>query len=245
MTANRRGLQWVEHVRATSPATTGQQTVPPRVALARGRRDLAIAIAALGLFVVLFTLVRGGHSARTDHRMTIALQQRRSPRFKRLMEVVSWPGFPPQSRLLPPLLASGWLILGFPLEALFQALAWGTGGISFTVKRVMRRPRPNHPEIAVAIARIGGSSFPSGHVLNYMGVYGFLSYLLASLVRPARLRRTMVGALIALLGLVGPSRIYLGHHWASDVSASYLLGTTYLIGLTTVYRRVKTWVSGV
>ena len=219
--------------------TAAKQTGPPRVALNQGRVGLIVAIAALSLFAVLFALVRRGHSAPTDHRITVALQRRRSPWFRGLMQAVSWPGFPPQSRILPLLIAAGWLVLGFPLEALFQALAWGTGGISFTVKRIMRRPRPDHPEIAVAVARIGGSSFPSGHVLNYMGVYGFLSYLIASLVRPVRARRAIVAALVGLLGLVGPSRIYLGHHWASDVSASYLLGTSYLIALTTVYRRVK------
>ena len=81
-------------------------------------------------------------------------------------------------------------------------------------------------------------------MLNYMGVYGFLAYLLGTLPRPARLRRVAVGGLVALLALVGPSRIYLGHHWATDVTASYLLGGSYLIGLTAVYRRVKARLSG-
>lgn len=221
-----------------------RQTVPPSVALARGRAGAWYVVAALGLFAILFTVVRRGQSDATDHRITVALQRRRAPWFRRLMEAVSWPGFPPQSRLLPPLLSLLWLLLGFPLEAVFQLLAWGTGGLSFTLKRIMRRPRPNHPEIRTAIARIGGSSFPSGHVLNYLGVYGFLAYALSTLIRPAALRRPIVGAIVGMLALVGPSRIYLGHHWASDVTASYLLGTSYLIVLTGVYRRVKAWFSG-
>ncbi len=214
---------------------------PPRVALARGRGALAVTTAALAAFALLFAAVRANRSTATDLSVTVALQRRRAPWFRRLMHAASWPGFPPQSRLIPPALAAAWFLLGFPTEALFQALAWGASGISFTVKQVMRRPRPDHPAVQVAIARIGGSSFPSGHVLNYLGVYGFLAYLLATLPRPAVIRRLGVGALATLIGLVGPSRIYLGHHWATDVTASYLLGTCYLLGLTAAYRRVKVW----
>ncbi|MGI8644633.1 MAG: phosphatase PAP2 family protein, partial [Thermomicrobiales bacterium] len=125
--------------------------------------------------------------------------------------------------------------------AVFQALAWGTSGISFFFKTVMKRPRPRGEPFRVAVANIGGTSFPSGHVLNYMGVYGFLSYLMHTMVRPAALRRTLLAALATLLSLVGPSRVYLGHHWFTDILASYLLGITYLIGITAVYRRVKQW----
>ena len=92
----------------------------------------------------------------------------------------------------------------------------------------------------VIAARLGGSSFPSGHVLIYAGVYGFLAFLLETLVRPAHLRRIATSFLVGLVAMVGPSRIYLGHHWFTDVVASYLVGTSYLLGLTAIYRRVKT-----
>ncbi|MGZ8874624.1 MAG: phosphatase PAP2 family protein [Halobacteriota archaeon] len=44
--------------------------------------------------------------------------------------------------------------------------------------------------------------------------------------------KPMSMGLLAMVGLVGPSRIYEGHHWPTDVTASYLLGTAYVIGLT-------------
>jgi undecaprenyl-diphosphatase len=46
----------------------------------------------------------------------------------------------------------------------------------------------------------------------------------------------MLGFLIAA---VGPSRVYLGHHWPTDVAASYLLGVSYLAGLVLTYRRLR------
>jgi undecaprenyl-diphosphatase len=224
-----------------APVLTVREAFPPRVAVARGRGAVWVTAITLAGFLALFAVVRGQRSSVADLRVTIALQRRREPWFRRMMEAISWPGFPPQSRVIPPMLSLFLFALGFRLEALFQLLGWGTGFLSFLVKRVMRRPRPNHPEIAIAVARLGGSSFPSGHVLNYMGVYGFLAFLVESLVRPALIRRALVGALVALLAGVGPSRIYLGHHWLTDVSASYLLGTSYLLGLTSLYRRSKVW----
>jgi membrane-associated phospholipid phosphatase len=212
-----------------------------RLAFSRGKQGFTIATILLSIFAMLFVLVRTRRSAATDAAVTLKLQRRNKPWFDRLMHVVSWPGFPPQSRLLPPSIASILWITGFRLEAFFQLLAWGTGGLSFTFKRIMRRSRPGPTDdgIRVVVANIGGSSFPSGHVINYVGVYGFLGYLAFTWIRPTAIRRAVVGILTSLIALVGPSRIYLGHHWLTDVLASYTLGTTYVIALTGVYRRVR------
>lgn len=195
------------------------------------------------MFAVLFAIVRRNRSQSLDAAITVKVQGQKSPSFDRLMHVVSWPGFPPQSRLLPPSISAALWLLGFRLEAVFQLLAWGTGGISFTVKRAMKRPRPKASPadnaIRVVAANIGGSSFPSGHVLNYLGVYGFLTYLAHTWIRPNGIRRTIVSLLMTLLALVGPSRVYLGHHWFTDVTASYMLGTTYLLAIVNVYRKVR------
>lgn len=224
-----------------APTLSMRDAFPPRAALARGRGAIGVTAFALVGFVALFSIVRAQRSTSADLAVTIALQRRREPWFRKTMQVISWPGFPPQSRVIPPLLSALWFALGFRLEAAFQLLGWGTGFISFLVKRVMQRPRPVSPEIAIAVARIGGTSFPSGHVLNYLGVYGFLAFLIETVVRPAVLRKSLVGILVFILAGVGPSRIYLGHHWLTDVSASYLLGTSYLLGLTALYRRAKLW----
>ena len=212
-----------------------------QLAFARGRSGLFIVALLLGVFGIIFTIVRRNRSAATDAAITLRLQERNHPVFNRLMHVVSWPGFPPQSRLLPPSVAAALFAFGFRLEATFQLLAWGSSGISFFFKRIMQRKRPSSdfPEIRIAAARIGGTSFPSGHVLNYVGVYGFLGYLAHTWIQPKAVRRIVVGLIGSLLALVGPSRVYLGHHWFTDVSASYLLGFSWLIGLTSLYRRAK------
>jgi undecaprenyl-diphosphatase len=124
-------------------------------------------------------------------------------------------------------------------EAAFLAVAWGTGALSTVLKAAMDRPRPvGGTDLRVVVAPLGGSSFPSGHVITYVGTYGFLAYLADTLLRDPLTRRVATGGFVALVLLVGPSRIYQGHHWPTDVSASYLLGTTYLIAVIAGYRAV-------
>ena len=216
---------------------------PDRLAFTRGAAGIGIAAVCLAVFACLFTIVRRNRSQAVDAAITIKVQGQKNRYFDRLMHIVSWPGFPPQSRLLPPTLSAILWFLGFRLEAIFQMMAWGTGVISFTVKRAMKRPRPAKDDstIRVVAANIGGSSFPSGHVLNYLGVYGFLTFLAHTWIRPKGIRRTIVAFLVSLVSLVGPSRVYLGHHWFTDVTASYMLGTSYLLLLTNIYRKVRTW----
>jgi undecaprenyl-diphosphatase len=105
------------------------------------------------------------------------------------------------------------------------------------VKTFMQRPRPAGDEFVIHAARIGGTSFPSGHVINYTGVYGTMAVILSQRLRFAPLRRLIVGFLGLKIVLVGPSRIYLGHHWFTDVLTSYLLGSSYVIVLTSFYKR--------
>jgi membrane-associated phospholipid phosphatase len=216
-----------------------EQTVPVRVALLRGRTGMAAAVAAFVGFVGLFLLVRARRSDEIDAALTLRWQARRHRSLGLLMEAVSWPGFPPQSRIIPPLMIGGLWLLRLRVEAGFQLLAWGTGGLSSLLKGISQRPRPLPEQVSVVMAPLGGSSFPSGHVITYVGTYGFAAYLAHSFVRPAQVRRPVVAGLLALLGLVGPSRIYQGHHWPTDVAASYLLGLTYLIGVTALYRRAR------
>jgi membrane-associated phospholipid phosphatase len=220
-------------------AAAAALTVPRSVALARGRRGAALATGLLGGFGGLFVLVRANRSLAVDVAVTIRVQRVRAPGLARLMELTSWLGFSPQSRIVPPAIAGVLWLARLRTEAVFALLAWGTALVSTIVKAVMRRPRPADPSVQVAVAKLAGSSFPSGHTLAYVGVYGFLAYLAYTLVRPAALRRTLTAALCGLVALVGPSRVYAGHHWPTDVLASYFLGFSYLIGLTALYRRAK------
>jgi membrane-associated phospholipid phosphatase len=225
---------------ARPPAPVAAVVVTPRIALRRSRIPTLVGLASLAGFGALFALVRVGRTAAFDAALTIRIQASRNAALETLMRAVSWPGFPPQSRIIEPLIIGLLVAARLRVEALGQTLAWGTSLLSTMVKAFMGRPRPvAGTDLRVVAAPLGGSSFPSGHVLTYVGVYGFLAFLAATLVRPIAVRRLLVGFFVGLVGLVGPSRIQQGHHWPTDVTASYLLGTSYLLGVIAIYRRLK------
>lgn len=225
-------LEEVQHV-------SQRITVPRRVAIMRGRTGTTAAIAALVAFAGLFALVKARRSDEIDLAITLRWQARRHRSLGRLMEVTSWPGFPPQSRVIPPVVVATLWLLRLRTEAIFQLLAWGTAGIASLIKGFVHRPRPLPEQARIVLAPLGGSSFPSGHVLTYVGNYGFLAYIVYTLVDPPALRWPLTIGLVGLVGLVGPSRIYQGHHWPTDVAASYLLGLSYVVVLTALYRRKR------
>jgi membrane-associated phospholipid phosphatase len=186
-------------------------------------------------FAGLLALVRANRSAAFDLAMTIRLQAWQHPALAELMRLASWPGFPPQSRLIPPAIMLAWWASGRRRAAAFQLASWGGAALSTGIKGFIQRPRPLPPEVRVVVAPLGGTSFPSGHVLTYVAFYGFLGFLLSEHLRDGPLRNASVTTLTGVLALVGPSRIQQGHHWTTDVVASYLLGLAYLLTLIQLY----------
>lgn len=204
----------------------------------RARTSSWIAAAAFGGFLGVFAIVKQKRSDEIDVAIMLRIQAREHPTLAALMRAASWPGFPPQSRVIPPTVIGALFLTNMRREAFVQTLAWGTALASEGIKRFIKRPRPLPEQVRVVIAPLGGSSFPSGHVLTYVGTYGFMAYLASVLVEPAPVRMAMVGGLLGLIGAVGPSRVYQGHHWPTDVTASYLLGSSYLLALIWLYRRL-------
>jgi membrane-associated phospholipid phosphatase len=171
--------------------------------------------------------------------VTRKLQGAQQPWLRRTMAIVSWPGFPPQSRIIPPVVIATWALSGRPATAAYQTAAWGGAALSTVLKAIVRRPRPLPSAVRVVVAPLGGTSFPSGHVLTYVVFYGFLAHVLSVHVRPGVASRAAVGGLVALIALVGPSRVEEGHHWATDVAASYLVGTASLLVLIQLHDRQR------
>jgi undecaprenyl-diphosphatase len=211
----------------------------PRLATPRLGTPERLIVGLLGGFTWLLLLVRANRSAAFDLAMTLRLQAWKHPALAALLRAASWPGFPPQSRLIPPAIIAAWWASGRKRAAAFQLAAWSGAAMSTGIKELIRRPRPLPPEVQVVVAPLGGTSFPSGHVLTYVAFYGFLGFLLAEHLEDGPLRNASVASLTAMLALVGPSRIQQGHHWTTDVAASYLLGLATVLGLIELYRATE------
>ncbi|MEG3636981.1 phosphatase PAP2 family protein [Micromonospora palythoicola] len=91
-----------------------------------------------------------------------------------------------------------------------------------SVKSLVGRLRPV-VEAPVAIAP--GNSFPSGHALGSMVVYGALLLVFLPAVRYRKLFTAAVALLVAAIGV---TRIALGVHYLTDVLAGWLLGALWL-----------------
>ncbi len=124
------------------------------------------------------------------------------------------------------------------LEALF-VLATLTGpALSLVLKVATRRARPYSGSGDRLLYPMDRYSFPSGHVVLFEVFYGFVAYL-AFMGLEGTLRWAVVVISSVLILLVGPSRVFLGAHWTSDVAAGYLIGGLWLALLTATYRRAQ------
>src|SRR5919202_574544 len=219
---------------------TAEELARHRRGQRRGRALLAAALLALLGFAALLALVMLGDPTAFDRRVTGAPQRLDFPRVPRLILARGWPGY--TGRLIVVvLLVAGWLLWRrLPLEAGFALLALLVAWLYAPLKRLAERPRPAAIAGDIRVySHLEGAGFPSGHVVAYVVFGGLLAYLAYTLVVRAALRRALLAPLVGLIALVGPARVYLGHHWFIDVLASYLLGTALLIGLITLYRWAK------
>ena len=98
------------------------------------------------------------------------------------------------------------------------------------VKHLVRRARPDK---ALWLVQESGFSFPSGHTMISIFFYGTIIYLVNKY--DVKFKTQISSVCIALMVLVGISRIYLGVHYATDVIGGYLLAGALLLGLTYLF----------
>jgi membrane-associated phospholipid phosphatase len=238
--SNQKVEQPVEKIKETAQQAARAESAPAPVRRYRAVMFQVTLVIVAGAFAVLTFLVKTMPSFAIDLQITRAIQLIQVPFFTMVMTWVSWPGFSPQNMIIAGLIIL--LIYGFGLhwEAVMALIAavFSTG-INLLVKDLVQRPRPNAKAVTV-IDTLNSYSFPSGHVMFYLGFFGFIAFLAFSLLKPS-MKRTLILAFISLwVVLIGISRIYLGEHWASDVLGAYLLGSLTLVAIIQFYIWGKT-----
>lgn len=107
------------------------------------------------------------------------------------------------------------------VEGLFLALSGTVSGLLIVAtKGLYARVRPAIEHLVVA----QGFSFPSGHSAGSMMIYGFMLIIAHQRLISKPMRLLVEGFFLALIFLIGLSRIYLGVHYPTDVLAGFLLG---------------------
>ena len=156
------------------------------------------------------------------------------------MEVVSRVGGGPVAALLSLGCILALFLAGYIVGS-FHLLAGAASAyiVNLVIKALVDRPRP-------LLGPSGESSFPSGHVMHTIVFYGLLFYL-ASSIKRRRLRLPAQIILALVILAQGPSRVYLGAHWPSDVVGAYLFGGLLLWAIIAAYRswgpRLRLWFS--
>lgn len=96
-------------------------------------------------------------------------------------------------------------------------------------KAIVQRPRPDLPSIDVFVQPIG-YSFPSGHAMGSGLIIGSAIVVGVAVFRGRPiLQATTIAAGLAVLGIIGASRVYLGAHWTGDVFAGWILAAIFLM----------------
>jgi undecaprenyl-diphosphatase len=141
--------------------------------------------------------------------------------------------------LLSLITTGGLLILRrFRVTLILAASLLGGMLLSSGLKDLVGRPRP---DVVTHLAAVSSMSFPSGHSMMSAIVYPTLGVILARAATRPLLKTYAIAVALALMALIGFSRVYLGVHYATDVIAGWCVGLSWAlvcwIGARLVQRR--------
>ncbi|WP_241087553.1 bifunctional DedA family/phosphatase PAP2 family protein [Candidatus Vondammii sp. HM_W22] len=199
-------------------------------------RSLSILASLLLLTTVLFAFLLGtvpeGSFFAIDNAILQALQSIRTPWADHLMVYLT--------RLTDTGTVAALIlgILGFLVwRRHWRTVLYWLAAVLFCVlaspllKMGLQIPRPE-----VVMHPPGSYSFPSGHTLKAVVLFGFLSVIIARPIS-VRWRWLAYGVAGLLVAAVSLSRLYLGVHWFSDVLGSIALGLAWVAALGMAYHR--------
>ena len=191
---------------------------------------LATFVAAIALTVLaLFSVYPPG-----DVTLTRAVQAVQLPGLDLISEFVFRVGLSPLFQLIALAIAAFMAFRKQHLAALFVVLAAIARGSVVLLKELVERPRPSPFQVDVT-EQAGGFSFPSGHVLGAVLLWGLVYFASEQLIANPRIRRWVQWSSLAFIVLTGFQRVWTGAHWPSDVLAAYLWGGVILFVLVKAY----------
>lgn len=193
-------------------------------ALAAG---LVAAALALALFVWLGFQVRSGAPTAFDLTGRAGLRSLESPGLSALMWGASVYGAPIRLSPLGLLAAGVFLYRGWRRGALLVIVTLAGAWVLDTgLKMLFARARPSAfyeyypaPE---------SYSFPSGHALFAVCFFGGLAVLLTHRMQSRAMQALVWVVALAVILLIGASRVYLGVHYPTDVLGGFAVGVVWV-----------------
>jgi len=129
---------------------------------------------------------------------------------------------------------------GFRSDALVVVAFVAAEALELLYKYNLHHPGPpftlshaDGPSFTGLLGNAGpGNSFPSGHMMRAVIVYGLLAFVVRRLAHSPRARALAIPGAIAVVVVVAFDRLYLDVHWESDVIGGLLLGAIALLAGT-------------
>jgi undecaprenyl-diphosphatase len=202
-------------------------------------RKIKIALVILGIFGLAFSIYSWRVTyAPFDIPITLWFQKFDSPVLRSIMEWVSYIFGSWRAAIVVTIGALLlWRIQGRK-EAIFFAAAGIVSLVHVAIKLVIERARPLASLVQIFSVETT-EGYPSGHAFASILIFGFLLYLILTLVPQLSLRIISLIFFPLLILLIGASRIFLGVHWTSDVIGGYVIGGFLLTGLIWLYEMAK------
>jgi len=202
---------------------------------------LVVGVAVLALATVLAgevyeSVVEASGVAGLDQPALEAAKSLRTPAGTTLVQAWTTVGGPVGMPVVATLAALGLALLWRQWSPVVLVAATAAGSLVLTIagKELLGRARPAFSD-AVPPYELS-PSFPSGHSLNAAAIAGTVAYLVVRRLHSARAR----GATVALAGAfavtIGLTRVYLGHHWTTDVLFGWALGAAWLAVVVIAHR---------
>lgn len=129
---------------------------------------------------------------------------------------------------------------GYGADTLVVGAFFGAVAFEVLYKSLLFHPGPprsishsDGPSVTDVLEGAGlHNSFPSGHMVRTVVVFGLLAFVIRRLARPRVVRLLAVPVAIVIVVLMAFDRIYLDVHWESDVIGGLLLGGIALVSGT-------------
>ena len=184
-----------------------------------------IAIACTWAFAKIAVRVRAGHTQQFDDTVMHWMAAHQSPTVQAVMVEITALGTGVVVGMIV-LVAGMFLWLNHHKHSAILLIAATLGGLVLDnlLKIGFNRPRP---QIFHWGTYAMSSSFPSGHAMSSVIVYGTVAYLAARLQRnvASRILTMLLAAL--MIAAICFSRLYLGVHYPSDVLAGLVIGLAW------------------
>lgn len=103
------------------------------------------------------------------------------------------------------------------------------------IKHIVLRPRPQSD----VLIHYAGYSFPSGHSSGVVLIIGSTLLFLWASHQSKQLKIFETSLIIALILLIGFSRIYVGAHYPSDVLGGWCLGSVVILFWQNIFQKFK------